>query len=88
MHGYAFSTEHFLEAAELQELANASLPALGYLNQRYLPEFDITQGVPAESTYLDALRTSWLLDSSEDRPEHALVVQGLGYAFGQLLSKR
>jgi hypothetical protein len=88
MSSYSFSVEQFLNDTELQELAHASLPALRSLNQRYLPELDISHGVPAKAAYLDALRTSWLLDSNQDRPEHAVLVQGLGYAFGQLLGSR
>lgn len=77
-----------LSAAEIAVLRSENYPDLRELNQRYLPEIALENGFPAKPEYLDVLRTSWLLDTSSDRPAIETVIGGLGYALGLIVRKR
>lgn len=77
-----------LSAADMAVLKRENHPDLRDLSSKYLPEIDIDKGFPAKPEFLDALRTSWLLDHSPDRPALACVTRGLGYALGLLIRDR
>lgn len=78
--------DHFLTAEELQELQADHLPSLLVLNERYTKNIDPVGAFPVTPIYLDCLRTSWRLDSLQTRPSERVAIEGLGFAFGLLLS--
>lgn len=88
MSDHSFDIEHFLSAQEVEALEADCGPSLQMLNLRYTPEVDLSLGYPTQTEYLDVVRTSWLLDTGSDRPQHQEVVKGLGLAFGMLLLQR
>jgi hypothetical protein len=77
-----------LSKEEISSLKVENYTDLRELSSRYLPELEIEKGLPGKPEYLDVLRTSWLLDTSPDRPAIASVVRGLGYALGLLIHQR
>ncbi|MCC4589949.1 hypothetical protein LL974_02240 [Xanthomonas campestris pv. cannae] len=88
MSKYTFEIEHFLSDHEVAALEAECAPSLRMLNLRYTPAVDLSQGHLLDAEYLDVVRTSWLLDEASDRPEHTMLVEGLGFAFGKLLQQR
>jgi hypothetical protein len=74
-----------LSIAERSTLRSQNFPDFCALGSRYFPEIDIDKGFPAKPEFLDVLRTSWLLDTSPDRPKLDAIVRGLGYALGLLI---
>lgn len=88
MSKYTFEIEHFLSDHEVAALEAECAPSLRMLNLRYTPHVDLSQGHLLDAEYLDVVRTSWLLDEASDRPEHSMLVEGLGFAFGKLLQQR
>lgn len=83
---YRVHLDHFLSAEELEDLRAGHLPSLVALNERYTNNIDPVSAFPVTPIYIDCLRTSWRLDSLQDRPSEKVVVEGLGFAFGLLLS--
>ena len=88
MSSYTFEIDHYLSEDEIVELADRCYPYLEAISARYAPEIDIEDGFPEKPEYFDVLRTSWLLDKSNDRPPHEDLVAGLGFGFGLLLGAR
>lgn len=82
------SSKRLLSAADVSLLKRENYPHLRDLSSRYLPEIDIDRGFPAKPEFLDAVRTSWLLDTSSDRPVLERVIRGLGYALGLIIRDR
>jgi hypothetical protein len=85
---YTYQVKRILSAEERQALAEKHSPKLFELTSRYLPDFDISNGVPLRPEFLDVLRGGWLLDKENDKPDYADIVSGVGYAFGLLLEER
>lgn len=82
------TSKRLLSAADISLLKRENYPHLRDLSSRYLPEIDIDRGFPAKPEFLDVLRTSWLLDTSPDRPVLELLIRGLGYALGLTIRDR
>jgi hypothetical protein len=86
MSNYHLDVERALTPDEIRSLRHEHFAHLQALSARYVPEIDPAMGFPATPEYLDALRTSWLLDNAADRLPHSVVESGLGYALGFLLA--
>ncbi|GLQ98176.1 hypothetical protein [Dyella mobilis] len=82
------TSKRLLTQADISLLKRESYPHLSDLSSRYLPEINVAKGFPAKAEFLDVLRTSWLLDTSPDRPELECVILGLGYALGLIIRDR
>ena len=82
---YTFEVVRELTEEEVSSLAKDRYPSLLAISSRYLPEIDLKTGFPCKPEFLDALRTSWLLDKSKDRPPHVTVIRALGPALGLIL---
>ena len=82
---YTVKLNHFLSEGELAALRSDHLPSLLVLNGRYTETIDAINEFPITPLYVDCLRTSWLLDKQSDRPPAEVLIEGLGFAFGQLL---
>jgi hypothetical protein len=82
---YTFEVIRELANDEISSLVNDSYPALVAVSSRYLPEIDLKSGFPCTPEYLDAIRTSWLLDKHEGKPPYATVIRALWPALGQTL---
>jgi hypothetical protein len=87
MSEYPFKIERYLTPADVALLRREHFIKLQELSTRYVPEVDLAKGLPAKPEYLDVVRTSWLLDKTTDRPPHAVLESGLGFALGLLLSQ-
>ncbi|MCW0451705.1 hypothetical protein [Xanthomonas sacchari] len=88
MSKYTFEIVNFLSDQEVAELEAECASSLRMLNLRYTPDVDLSHGYQPEAEYLDVVRTSWLVDEESNRPEHTVLVEGLGFAFGKLLQQR
>ena len=86
--GYELSVKRVLSEQEIQELTEKHWSKLASLSNRYLPDLDISNGIPLRTEFLDCIRGSWLLDQSTDKPCYEDVVSGVGFAFGLLLQER
>jgi hypothetical protein len=84
---YSFEVIRQLSEEEASSFIKDRYPALISISSRYLPEIDLKKGFPSGSEYLDALRTSWLLDKSDSRPPHVVMVRALGMALGLALNR-
>lgn len=82
---YTFEVTHRLTPVEVSALVKDHYPGLHALHARYTPQIDVTTGVTRRPEYLDAIRTSWLLDHPNHRPPHSTLVRALGPALGLLL---
>jgi hypothetical protein len=76
-----------LTPEEVSSLAKDRFQSLAILNTRYLPELQLGHEFPVRPEYLDAIRTSWMLDSRTDKPPYITVVRALGYALGVVLNE-
>ena len=82
---YTFEVTHRLTPDEVSSLVKDHYPSLKALHARYTPQIDVSTGVTRRPEYLDAIRTSWLLDHPNHRPPHATLVRALAPALGLLL---
>ena len=83
---YTVELDHFLSPNEIQQLLARYMPSLLVLNQRYTKHIDPVNKFPVTPVYIDYLRTSWRLESPQDRAAPMVAVEGLGLAFGLLLA--
>ena len=87
MSDYQYTIKHRLTTEEYKALWEEHWPVLRRLSARYLPDFDISRGVPCHVGFIDVLRGKWLLDKATDRPPYTEIVSGVGFAFGLLLAE-
>ncbi len=80
-------TESYIEIPqdELSSIKESYYPKLLEVSSIYLPEIDISKGIPMNVEYLDFIRGSWLNDKSVERVSFDTVVKGLGFALGLVL---
>jgi hypothetical protein len=83
---YTVKLDHFLSDAELRQLFADHMPSLLALNARYTNHIDPVNSYPLTPIYVDYLRTTWRLDTSQSRPPENVAAAGLGLAFGLLLA--
>ena len=83
---YRVTLDHYLSPAELTELRMRYFPSLLALNDRYTEHIRPKESFPVSPIYVDYLRTSWRLDQQPGRPPTEVATNGLGFAFGLLLS--
>lgn len=76
-----------LSAAELIELRNMHWPRFVELGSRYAPNIELCENGRLVVELPDLMRAKWLLDPSQEKPSHDLVVAGCGYVFGQILQE-
>jgi hypothetical protein len=86
--GYQSSVKKVLSEKEISELADKHWTKLSSLSRLYLPNLDISEGIPVRTEFLDAIRGSWLLDKSTNKPPYEDIISGVGFAFGLFLHEK
>jgi hypothetical protein len=88
MADYDFTLERALSDDDALELRARCRPFVVELATRYIPELDISRGLPGKPEFLDVLRTSWRLDEVPGRLPFPELVRGLGWLFGEVVCRR